>query len=106
MGLFEQSEIKMSEEEMDKVLSRVRFFPGSLKEYKDYVGYPVSIIDLQKRDLGIEFTIRYITGKVISPLSVSDKRLLIDNGIEALVNCSRFPEYYYGLPVAKKKNKK
>jgi len=103
MDLFGQSKRKMSEEEMDEILSHVRFFPGSLKEYRDHVGYPVSIIDLQKRDLGIEFTIRYITGNIISSLSVRDKALLIDNGIEALVNCSRFPEYYYGLPVAKKK---
>jgi len=36
-------------------LNRIRLYPGSIKEYEDFCGYPVEIIDTGIRDMRIRY---------------------------------------------------
>jgi len=95
---------------LDKELSKVRFFPGSLREYEIMVGYGVEVIDTGLRDMGITFLESILKNnpcQCIATKKIQD--YLVEQGIEAIVNCAyrrasgrQELGLYYGLPVTKK----
>jgi hypothetical protein len=101
------------EAELDAKLKSVRFFPGSKEEYELLCGYSVVIIDTHLRDMGVLF------GKVNNESdyelygSFDLKKMLIEQGIEAIINCNyslggnNLVSYHrkYGLPITKAKIK-
>ncbi len=109
-------------EVLDYLRKAVRFFPGSIDEYQRMVGYEVKPIDLDQRDVGVQFLVGFqlldlgqkakaeIYFQCLEPLDL--QRKLLVQGIEALVNCVMIPRQAdskydpphlvlrYGLPVA------
>ena len=102
MGLFRPSEEKNEERELDQKLAKVRFFPGSVREYESLVGYQVKIIDTGNRDIAVKYAKPDECKE-----SFERKKLLVEANIEALVRCSPNEDAttynaIYGLPVARK----
>lgn len=98
----ERKQIKIEEENLDRELAKVRFFSGSLLEYESFVGYKVKIIDTGWRDIGVMF--RRIGKEGYECIEgFFRKKKLVEQGIEAVVNCNYSPFSYviYGLPVRK-----
>lgn len=101
---------------LDEVLKKVKFFPGSIEEYQDMVGYEVRVLDTGDRDMGVTFNhlTNYYPDNIYCTASTERKEVLVKNGIEAIVNCRRqedvkAADYWaiksdavYGLPVTKK----
>ncbi len=93
--------------------SRIAVFPGSIAEYESWRNYAVDIIDTQRNDKGIRLTVtEQGEGYLLAPEPTID--LLVENGVEAIVNAVRTSHYrktqaeqdYYGLPVRRKKESK
>ena len=109
----EQKEWETKQKEINKKLEKVRLFPESKEEYEKFVGYKVEIIDTGNKNLGVSFH-QYTIEKVYQcDETFKRKKQLLDNGIEALVNCKKsydsiscfgggqYTPVYYGLPVKK-----
>ncbi|MEK6857041.1 MAG: hypothetical protein AABX39_00450 [Nanoarchaeota archaeon] len=94
------------EQRIDYVLKQILVFPGSKKEFEEFVGYECAVIDTERRDLGITYygnNPNYTLGDDLS-------KKLVDNGIVGIVNATPISIYRYGddggrygLPVARKK---
>jgi hypothetical protein len=105
-----QEQHQRQEKELDAVLGRVKFFPGSQTEYETHVGYQVKIIDTGSRNMGIRFGMTNEDSDYGLHGNFDFKKKLVDEGIEAVINCNyslggnnlRYYHRIYGLPVAKK----
>jgi len=108
-----KAERKALEEKLSKTLGKVKFFPGSIKEYESLVGYEVEIIDTGDREIGVTFgkCQRHGVTDFGCYETLDCQQKLVDEGIEAIVNCKQcvenkgvtFSTYRrYGLPVRKK----
>ena len=88
---------------IDDILSTVILFPGSKKEYVDFIENDVEIIDLNRFDKGILYDRE--CGKIREDYNI--KKYLIEEGIEAIINItlgySHRMACLYGLPVKRKK---
>lgn len=109
--LEEKNKEKLFREEREYIenkLSKVRFFPGTQSEYELFVGYPVKIIGTENRNIGVIFS-KMKDSSWECNLNFKCKKTLVENGIEAIVNCNYslggndlvFYKLIYGLPVAK-----
>lgn len=94
---------------LDAELAKVRFFHGSQGEYQDFVGYPVSVIDVGEMAImiGYTFSKEYKDQGFRCRAEIKHKRLYVERGIEAVVNCDYIvipgTLVVHGLPIAKKK---
>lgn len=106
MRLFSKSheEIEREREQSrrQELLKKLTLFPGSVKEYENFIGHDVEVVDNGRSNKG-----------VILAYNGEDADFLISlmeiSGVEALVNASfkfrwasRFNEVY-GLPVRRKR---
>ena len=93
------------EKEKQNYLDSIVFFPGSVQEYEKMRGYSVKIVDLGFRDKGISFYDDGNNWRIDVPGMNSKKfEKVIENNIEAIVNCQYSGRIKYGLPVAKLEN--
>jgi len=103
-------------QERHKGLREITLFPGNIKEYEDFVGYKVEIVDLGIIDKGICFSELFDDFLQDSPRRIFNRDMgkkVIKEEIEALVNVSYKASggsWYgngsvggnaYGLPVRK-----
>jgi len=103
---MDKMEEKMNEKELDKKLSKVVFWPGSINSYIDFVGYDVKVIDTNKKNKGVLFGCTDDDPfKCLESPKLKD--YLVKSGIEAIVECN-FSQTannllcysnIYGLPV-------
>lgn len=102
--------------------SEIIFFPGNIFEYEKFCGYEVEIIDTKKRDKGVIFQCLSDKEKNFHIKDITLRNYLLENKIEAIVSAtfgfdrtrkgnwagsytSTF-EWYYGIPIRKKLNRK
>lgn len=74
------------ESKLNNYLSKVRFFSGSQKEYEEFIGYPVKIIDLGQKSIDISFE-KEGTKPYTSLINFDLKKKLVEEKVEALINC-------------------
>ena len=75
----------VQEREYNHLLAKVIITPETQEQYQNRVGYPVELIDilpLTKNNLGVIF----YQDRLISGGSLQLKKILVEAGIEALVN--------------------
>lgn len=103
-------EAKAEEQRIYEALKTIIFFPGSKKEFEDFVGYECFVIDNGQRDKGLltHFDPRNAFTKYDSDL----RKKLVNDGIVGLINTittnfhvAQTTDNYgrYGLPVGRKK---
>ncbi len=105
-----RAEKKEQERKRYEVIPHIAVFPGSIAEYESWRKYTVEIINTQRNDKGIRLTLTE-QGEVYLRAPEPTIDLLVENGVEAIVNAVRTPHYrktqaeqdYYGLPVRRKK---
>ncbi len=112
MGLFtkspEEKELilkqMLEEERITRTLKDIVLFPGSKKEFEEFIGHECDIIDVGE---GYHDKFVVYQDLFLNPKSGYCRRL-VDNGILALVNMNLSRAYasgtvHYGLPVGRKK---
>ena len=104
-----QEEMKLAEEQrIYEALKTIIFFPGSKKEFEDFVGYECFVIDTGKRDKGLRTDIN--SKNTFSDYDSDLRKKIVDNGLVGLINVVPISIYFrgddagcYGLPVGRKK---
>ena len=105
---------KSEAKEYENILSQVVITPENLESYQRRVGYAVGVIDTGERNKGVTFKREYSDTDYELLSSDQLKKLLAETGIEAIVETSYsfykdnhsfyICEFFYGLPVARKKS--
>ncbi|MCK5624387.1 hypothetical protein KAI04_00925 [Candidatus Pacearchaeota archaeon] len=116
----EKAEIRKKEDNMreiskqhNKRVKKIILWPGSIKEYENFVGYPVKVLDTQKPKKYVIKDKLYVDFEDLkySPIKAEHKIDFVNNGLEALVRINNFKVNVPtmgtysspgGLPVAKK----
>jgi hypothetical protein len=95
-NLFSNLETAMREDKQSEIRRKwgeITIFPGSIKEYEDFVGYQIEIMDT---GIPVKSISQYTPDTSLELVS----RFLL-NGIEAMVRAS-YDHGWYGIPVKKK----
>lgn len=84
---------------LDEIAKEIYIFPGNKKEYEEFKGYKVEVIDTKRSGLGITYF------ELIQNPDFGE--YLVKEGIEAIINARvQFSAAYnyYGLPVRKSRS--
>jgi hypothetical protein len=89
----------------------VIIFPGSKSEFEDFIGFEASWVDLGKKNKGLFYDAQ--SKNPFRQYGLGYQEKMFNSEIIALVDCSYnynraaynpSDEYYYGIPVKKKKD--
>ncbi len=116
---FTKEEIRKMDEENERkreIIEKLIIFPAGKKDYEDFKGYEVEIVEVPYYNKGIWFN-HLLHPRGEEEFVIRDN--IIDNGVEAIINATGtlaiyefredFPEWirdYYGLPIKRKKKKR